>query len=87
MAMKPALDAKPKVLAVDDNRANLLALDAALQERERQIRESEEVVRAVIVVQNVIEHKKVEKDFEQRITSLVSLGIELEQSHRTPPQG
>jgi CheY-like chemotaxis protein len=40
------------------------------------------VVGAVIVVQDLTEHRKIGEDFEQRITQLVSLGVELEQSRR-----
>lgn len=40
------------------------------------------VVGAVIVVQDMTEHKKIEREFENRITSLITMGIELEQSQR-----
>jgi CheY-like chemotaxis protein len=38
------------------------------------------VVGAVIVVQDVTEKRKIEADFEHRITRLISLGVELEQT-------
>ena len=41
------------------------------------------LVGAVIVVQDVTEHKRIGEDFEQRITKFVSLGIEFEQSSRS----
>lgn len=40
------------------------------------------VVGAVILVHDVTEHEKVEVEFENKITSLISLGLELEQSQR-----
>lgn len=41
-----------------------------------------QIVGAVVVIQDVTESKKIGADFEERITKLVSLGVELEQ--RTP---
>jgi CheY-like chemotaxis protein len=38
------------------------------------------VVGAVVVIQDVTEHKKIEDDFEKRIHRLVSLGVEVEES-------
>lgn len=38
------------------------------------------IVGAVVVIQDVTEPKKIEQDLERRITSLISLGVELEQS-------
>lgn len=43
---------------------------------------SNAVVGAVLVVQDVTESKKIEQDFEERLSNLISLGIELE--HRSP---
>jgi CheY-like chemotaxis protein len=39
-----------------------------------------QIVGAVVVIQDITETKKIEEDLEQRITKLISLGIELEQS-------
>jgi len=39
-----------------------------------------QIMGAVIVIQDVTEPKKIEADLEQRITRLISLGVELEQS-------
>jgi len=39
-----------------------------------------QIVGAVIVIQDVTETKKIEEAFEQRISSLISIGVELEQS-------
>lgn len=41
-----------------------------------------EIVGAVIVIQDVSESKEIEQELEKRITRLVSLGVELEQSIR-----
>ena len=41
------------------------------------------IVGAVVLVQDVTEHQRVGEDFENRITRLISLGVALEQSHRT----
>jgi CheY-like chemotaxis protein len=38
------------------------------------------IVGAVVIIQDVTESKKIEEDLEQRITKLVTLGVELEQS-------
>ena len=38
------------------------------------------VVGAVVLIQDVTESRKIEEDFEQRITKIISLGVELEQS-------
>lgn len=38
------------------------------------------IVGAVILIQDVTEHKEIEKDFEQRVVSLIGLGVALEQS-------
>lgn len=43
------------------------------------------VVGVVIVVQDVTEHRKIGEDFENKITRLISLGLELEQSQRPVP--
>jgi PAS domain-containing protein len=40
------------------------------------------VMGAVIVLQDMTQHKKVEADFEARIARLVSVGVELEQGSR-----
>jgi hypothetical protein len=37
-------------------------------------------VGAVVVIQDVTEHKRIEDDFEKRILRLVSLGVEVEES-------
>lgn len=39
-----------------------------------------QIVGAVVVIQDITESKKISADFEQRITKLVSLGVEIEQS-------
>lgn len=44
------------------------------------------IVGAVIVMQDVSESKRIEAELEDRITRLVSLGVELEQSVRTVPR-
>jgi PAS domain-containing protein len=38
------------------------------------------IVGAVILIQDLTEHKRIEKDFEQRVVSLIGLGVQLEQS-------
>jgi fructose-1,6-bisphosphatase/sedoheptulose 1,7-bisphosphatase-like protein len=38
------------------------------------------VVGAVILMQDLTESRKIEEDLEQRVTKLVSLGVELEES-------
>src|SRR5688572_11157533 len=38
------------------------------------------IVGAVILIQDLTEHQQIEKDFEQRVVSLIGLGVELEQS-------
>jgi CheY-like chemotaxis protein len=38
------------------------------------------IVGAVILIQDLTEHKQLEKDFEQRVVNLIGLGVELEQS-------
>ncbi len=43
-----------------------------------------QIVGAVIVIQDVSEPKRIEAELEGRITRLVSLGVELEQSVRRP---
>ncbi len=40
---------------------------------------NDRVVGAVAVIQDITEHKKIEKDMEQRILHFISLGLELEQ--------
>jgi hypothetical protein len=40
------------------------------------------IVGAVIVIQDVSEHKRIEAELQDRIARLVSLGVELEQSAR-----
>jgi CheY-like chemotaxis protein len=40
------------------------------------------IVGAVVVIQDVTEPKRIEEDLERRITKLVSLGVEIEQSAR-----
>lgn len=42
-----------------------------------------DIVGAVVVLQDVSESKQIERDLESRITRLVSLGVELQQSVRT----
>jgi PAS domain S-box-containing protein len=41
-----------------------------------------EIVGAVVVIQDITEHKKIQEDLEKRVTKLVSLGVELEQMAR-----
>jgi CheY-like chemotaxis protein len=41
-----------------------------------------DIVGAVVVIQDITEHRKIEQDMEQRILKLVSLGVEMEQSVR-----
>ena len=41
-----------------------------------------QIVGAVIVIQDVSQSKEIERELEQRITRLVSLGVELQQSIR-----
>jgi CheY-like chemotaxis protein len=38
------------------------------------------IVGAVILIQDLTEHKRIEKDFEQRVVHLIGLGVQLEQS-------
>ena len=38
------------------------------------------IVGAVILIQDLTEHKRIEKDFEQRVVNLIGLGVQLEQS-------
>jgi signal transduction histidine kinase len=43
------------------------------------------IVGAVLVLQDLTEHRKVEADFEERIARLVSIGVELEGATRADP--
>jgi PAS domain-containing protein len=40
---------------------------------------------AVVLIQDVTESRRIEAELEDRVTRLVSLGVELEQSVRVPP--
>ena len=42
----------------------------------------EDIVGAVVVLQDITEHKKIEEDMEQRILNLITLGVGFEQSAR-----
>ncbi len=61
------LDGTPKTLIA--SASPLLGLDGR-------------IVGAVVVVQDVSESKKIEEDFERRVTQLISVGMELERTAR-----
>ena len=42
------------------------------------------IVGAVVLIQDLTETKKIEEDLEKRVTNLISLGVELEESNSTP---
>ena len=62
------------IRCLDDSAKRLLCSASPLQGLDKQI------VGAVIVIQDVTETKKIEEAFEQRISNLISIGVELEQS-------
>lgn len=66
-----------KMLGIDGSELRLLISASPL----RTINGS--VVGAVLVVQDVTESKRIEKDFEERLSKLISLGIELEHHNAT----
>lgn len=45
-----------------------------------------QIVGAVIVIQDVTEHKQIEAELQDRITRLVSIGVEFEQTSQSPPR-
>jgi PAS domain S-box-containing protein len=63
-----------RVRCFDGSEKMILASAAPLRGLDRQL------VGAVVLVQDLTETKKIEEDLEQRVTKLISLGVELEES-------
>lgn len=66
-----------KMLGIDGSELRILLSASPLKSI------SGTIVGAVLVIQDVTESKRIEKDFEERLSNLISLGIELE--HHSSP--